>query len=461
MYKKWQSKLTGSKQALSSRLAKDKKFFFHFYVVVGFLIAISYHLIANQSMDENLANVAFDILIRVEKHFAVKEEQRQSPVYFFDIDHQTFKKWGEPLQTPRDKVAGLVEAAWRNNSKVVVLDILLDKTDCCNVAGDKKLRGLLEKMLRDNAQTKVIFPVAVGVDGERKLNIYDDLIDKKSANGEQIFFRGIPAVSASAKDLINRYWAAFAKGRSPKNNTSEILWSSPLLAAAIYENNLSQLDDAAAKLLSNQDAKGKTTVTLGGKKLVIPLNRSEHRAEIYTQRIRFRLIPPTAPYYESNLLPVMRMAGVIESVGFNAFKEDLAGKIVIIGNSSPDTWDIRQTPIGRLPGMYVVGNAVNTIVSGAQPVQTHWWISLMVEGAVIILAAFLFARVSSMAAQSATSAIFLTIALPVSWYLFSRWGLFFNFVIPVFGMSIITKINELLNRDSANSNGKGMPDANY
>jgi CHASE2 domain-containing sensor protein len=145
----------------------------------------------------------------------------------------------------------------------------------------------------------------------------------------------------------------------------------------------------------------------------------------------------------------MRMAGIIESIGFNNFQENLDGKGVVIGNSSPDTWDIRQTPVGKMPGLYVIGNAVNTIISGIQPVPTHWWINLLAEAAVIFLAAFIFTRVSTFFGQLATSAIFLIIAIPVSLFIFYRWGLFFNFVMPLFVMSPIRKIFKLLNWGNA------------
>lgn len=324
-------------------------------VCVGLFIALIFVATSSSQWGDALLNSAFDQLVRHEYYNTSNSVQDGNPLYFVEITPDEYHQWGEPLVTPRNRLADLVEAAWKKGAPVVVLDILLDRPDRDNPGGDTKLRRLLEKMLRENAQTKVVFPVRIGSDGLLRNHIFDDLLNNKTADGHRIFYPAVPTVLASERDLLNRFWGLYQVGRDQNGHTI-IVWSVAVLATALHAETQGKLEEVATALIaetehgsSDAHATGQH-VELGGEKLHLsPLKKtvlpgidqpvyeeSELHSLPYTQRIRFLIPPDTkekrdASNFRSGLSP-----------------DSLAGKIVVIGNSSPETGDILPTPVGRI-----------------------------------------------------------------------------------------------------------------
>ena len=118
---------------------------------------------------------------------------------FVEIDHETYKKWGKPLVTPRDQLARTIETVYKGGAKVVVVDILLEDKDCCHPEYDRQLRKVLENMTDEKAATNVIFPVRLGKEGDIRENLFGDLIDKNPD-----FHRAVSNFSASPADKVVR-----------------------------------------------------------------------------------------------------------------------------------------------------------------------------------------------------------------------------------------------------------------
>ncbi len=119
------------------------------------------------------------------------------------------KQWGEPLITSRDKLAKIIETAYKSGARLIVLDILLESKDCCNPDNDKQLRTVFEEMTNKNVPTKVIFPVRIGQKGVIKNNLFDDLIGKNPN-----FYTAIPDITATATDKVIRYNSCVIKLQS-------------------------------------------------------------------------------------------------------------------------------------------------------------------------------------------------------------------------------------------------------
>ncbi|UPU38202.1 CHASE2 domain-containing protein [Geomonas paludis] len=420
---------------------------------IGVLIALVFTVTASTQWGEVLLNAAFDVMVRYEHSSLTADAQGKSPLFFVEITPQEYRQWGEPLITPRDRLASLVETAWQKGAPVVALDVILDKPDLLDPAGDAKLRGLLERMLRENARTQVVLPVRVGSEGDLRPHLFEDLLERRTADGRKILHRAAPIVVASESDLLNRFWGAYEVGRDA-HGKPQIIWSLPVVAAALYHDARSgtaaasaELDRAAAALLAAgsrepREAHGSegeghhvsigtslihlsalqtgpapeaaTTMYLAGESHSLP----------YTQRIRF-LIP----------------AGVRDRRDAGNFRpglspDSLAGRIVLIGNGSPETGDILATPVGRMPGMFLIGNAINTIVSGKMPVHLPAWQHFAIEALIIVFAAWLFLHFHSTLAQILSSLVFIVLLVPFSWAIYQQWGLFFNFLVPVLGMQL-------------------------
>jgi len=422
----------------------DRKLLSHFWVnvAVGILIALAFECAGESQWGEGMRDAAFDLLVKYEFLKAPDSAQRSNPLYFVEITPAEYRQWGEPLLTPRNKVADLIEAAWKKGAPVVVLDILLDRPDREHPDADLKLRRLLGRMLRENARTRVVFPVRIGVDGKLRSHLCEDLFERKTADGVRLFYPALPTVLASDVDLLNRFWDCYQVCRD-RSGQNRIIWSVPVLATALHTGSQDQLDRAARKLLAaaGQEGRGSAEeleVELGaGAVHLAPLERvasapgtppayqageSDHLS--YAQRIRFLI---------SSQTPARRDSGNFRP---GLSPDLLTGKIVIIGNASYETGDILATPVGQMPGMYLLGNAINTIATDRMPAHLNHWLEFAMEALVIVIAAWFFLRFHTMLAQLLTSIIFLAVLIPLSWGLYRNFGLFFNFIAPVVGMRL-------------------------
>jgi hypothetical protein len=418
-----------------------KKYWFN--VFVGTVIAAFFSVTGSSQLGDAWLNTAFDQLVRYEYDNTSSSVQDGKPLYFVEITPDEYRQWGEPLITPRNRLADLVEAAWKKGAPVVVLDILLDRPDRENPDGDAKLRRLLEKMLRENSHTKVVFPVRIGADGLLRSHIFEDLLQNKTADGQRIFYPAVPSVLASEGDLLNRFWGLYQVGRDQRGHTI-IVWSVAVLASVLHAETQGKLEEVGKALISGTEHESSDShatgvyVELGDKKLHLPPLKkniqqgigqpvyveSEFHSLPYTQRIRF-LIPPDTK--------ARRDAGNFRP---GLSPDTLAGKIVVIGNSSPETGDILATPVGRIPGMYLIGNAINTIVTGRMPSHMKPWAHFTIELIIILIAAVAFYNYQHILVQYVLSFVFLVVFILLSWILFQRNGEFFNFILPAMGMML-------------------------
>lgn len=412
-------------------------------VGVGVIITMIFSFTTSTQWGEELMNAAFDLLVRYENHKVVTSEHMENPLFFVEITPAEYKQWGEPLLTPRDHLAALIETAWEKGSPVVVLDILLDRPDPQNQAADTKLRRLLVRMLHENARTQIVFPVRIDNEGNLRHHLFEDLLEQRTGDGRRIFYPAVPTALASEGDLLNRFWGLYQVARNQAGHT-EVVWSVPLLAAALHAGSEAHLEKAAIALVattqhgSNDAHTSGPQINLGNVEIHLPpllrrsLLRGDHPIFVegeshglpYTQRVRFLIHPETRAKRDAgNFRPGLS-------------PDSLAGKIVVIGNGSPETGDILSTPVGRMPGMYFIGNAINTIVTGRMPVHLNAWLHYVAEFFIIVIAALIFLRLHAVLAQILLSAVFLLLFIPLSWYIYREWGLFFNFIIPVAGMRL-------------------------
>ena len=213
-------------------------------IVIGTLVVIAFHLLENTNLGESTINTFFDKYITKESLEAAKVDisLETSGIVFVDIDHKTYFEWGEPLITPRDKLAEIIELAYMQNPKLIVLDILLENPDS-NKDKDRKLRDVLRNILKDsnNTNTRIIFSSRIGYDKNMekeilKKTIVDDLImsaENIAMNGDlKKFYPASPYTSRSTSDYVERYWNLY-ETYTDKNGKKRILWGLPLLAAIL------------------------------------------------------------------------------------------------------------------------------------------------------------------------------------------------------------------------------------
>lgn len=374
---------------------------FAYNLLIGIIIYGLAILLGKTGTGEEVADKGFDLLTMLESEWFSERSVRvrDVPVYFIEITPEDHKRWNDQDVTNREKLAGLVEAAYEKEADVVVLDVLLEAP----ATGDEILRkafGNFTSHLRPRASTKLILPVQIDPDGQVRKNIFDDLISRYP----ETYWRGLAYIEATGSKALVRYWTSYRAAKT-ENGKQEGIWGIPALAAA---------------MMAEKDA----TLSM------------EHKTYVFSQRIRYRLIPQTR-----STLRIAMQASEFESGRDNPLPP-LKGKIVVIGSNSPPLGDIHRTPVGALPGMYILGNAIHTVLHGLSAPILPKIASYLFQLFAIVVAAAAFTCYPSSRAYLITVWVYFVTLMPLGCLMYLTQGDLYNYMLPVLGMRLRMKFSK-------------------
>jgi CHASE2 domain-containing sensor protein len=424
---------------------KEEKLSFFTNFGIGLTLGIAFMFMTHLQIMESLFNSTIDKIIKKETGALVTASEAcfKNPVptrecqnvrskisnhiVFIDIDSDTYIRWGEPLLIPRDKIAFFLTLADRNKARMVYLDILFDHPS--NRPGeDAELRKCLGDLTKKKSEIKVIFPTIHSAGRNQiKKNIFDDLIDKNPN-----FYRGFPYSSFSKYDRTVRYLRYYDVVKGSDGNNL-VLWGVPILTAALWTNDLSKLKALEPKILEDVQHQKR-------KKYHLPLSNGRRievgNNELFSNRIRFSLLPPGTLSKEGTLFGERMLPDEVEPL-----QQELRDKIVIIGTSSPDKEGWYLTPVGEMPGIYIIGNALNVLLGDWQVRDAPLWVNLLVNLMVILFACYMFVHFSISAARTLSAIFASMVVIPTTYFFYIKYGifintvfLFLNLLIPVLAM---------------------------
>ncbi|OQW93600.1 MAG: hypothetical protein BWK79_10295 [Beggiatoa sp. IS2] len=107
----------------------------------------------------------------------------------------------------------------------------------------------------------------------------------------------------------------------------------------------------------------------------------------------------------------------------------LQGRIVIIGGSYEASRDIYATPLGRMPGIWVLANATHSLLQHGELKRYEWqkWVTELV------LIIIMFICFSSFWGIIISWIVVITIMIPINLLLF-KYGVWLSFVLPLFSV---------------------------
>jgi serine/threonine protein kinase len=345
-------------------------------IIFGIGLAVLLHLVLLLPvLREKSVNLVVDGFLRREAINAATANVNHSKVVFVTISPHSGLKPTKMSLTPRDQIAEAVQNAVAKGAKIIYLDFQLNLPDERSPQRDAALRKILKAVTQKPDVRIILLSDVYLPKTDSSVHVYrsivDDLIDQ-SPN----IYRAEAGIVKS--DGVVRYWREYEKARS--HDKSEILWGVPLLTSVLAEGNLRQLQNLENPLLSRKDIKAQ--LDLRDQKTI---NLSNGQEDLYWQQIRFTLIPkdtlPDVP--EGNLGAISIPA---EKVPYMR-KQTFENKIVIIGNPKSDFGDIHRTPVGKMAGMYVVGNAIDTLLTGSQVNGIPFWTGVGSNLLIIIIMA--------------------------------------------------------------------------
>lgn len=435
------------------RIPLKKRMHFLINIFIGILIMVAFLLLESGTWGLQNINMQFDDYIMAESKSSVNFHDRshQSPnIVFFDIDNAAYVQWGRPDMVPRDKLARLVESAYEGEASVIVLDFDLARPDFSPLEKlpsevqaldgrqrDDLLRKVLLKIKDQPKNTKVILAATAYEDGTLHKLLYGDLVDNIS------IFKASTNFLVNNYDQVARFWKPYDFIRENNEKPEEILWSIPVLATALQLGLREQLDTNAAEVLKTEKGNVKQVVFSGGQRVAFSFYTTEETPYQYN-RIRYFFVPAGTfgAQYKGNL----NLSGRSWSQGDFIPSKDTAlsvkDKIVLIGNSSLDGGDNHVTPIGKMAGMYVHGNAINTLIHCEQPRIVGIRMHVLLEMLLTLLAAYIFLVISPGMARILIS-FGLVLLIPIGYYFFLKTGIFINFIFPLVGIGIHETVSRI------------------
>ena len=428
-------------------------------LLVGLLVVGLVIVFQNTDTVRNSREQSIDWLIGMNRGIDVAQGNNARPFVFYDIDDKSQQIWGEPLFTPRDKLATLVAAALEKRPAVLIVDVELRKS----TTDDAALLDVLRRHAATPAAPMVILVesfrwnaddthAAGGGSWMTRPSFIDDALPPNA--------RRLSASPLFAQDGDGQFrrWRSWLSACSPQGQPI-IVPSVQILALAALsgEPALASLDQALHSALPRscgEEAKlAQTRMLIGARSIAVT-------GDAFTQRILFALpwklaADETWPQVDfaggkAPLLSILPAHAITEG----GLRTTLPpGHVAVIGASNQDARDVHVTPLGAMPGSLIVINAIDSLIQHGQMTTPAAWIQLLTAIILLSIVSLIATRFPTALGTKISLAVLVMMLVPLSVYFF-RYGVWLDFALPVAAVKFfdlaMSKIRKHLhNRESA------------
>jgi len=427
-------------------------------MIVGLSILLLLTGLHDTPFHSDMQDAALDWMMKM--YSGTPPKKHTPPFAFLDIDETTYRSWGEPYISPRNKVLELLKFALSGNPEAVVVDIDLSRRAG---KGDEALaeyfrhypaaRPPENKRQQDNPPiflSRVFRPLkdaAKGIDYE----FMPSFLDQAVTSSPLVYWTS-PLFDID-EDFVIRGWRPWEI--TCDRNTVTITPSVQLLVylqlnahqslahfideirRQLTETNANQcngtmITNAGMQAGGESESPDDMTFKIGELELH---RRSTNLSRRFIYEVPWKLEPnETRPVveYQGKVAPILstRSAGVITQQSDMVDSSWLAGHIVIIGGSYSEGRDIFPTPIGQMPGAMVLVNAIHSLLQYGVLSPPPMWIMLLVQSLLILLISIIFSRFDSFWGLLVSGGMVILLLLPVSFWIF-RYGIWVDFALPL------------------------------
>lgn len=391
---------------------------------------------------------AMDAMIRLHATVGTIPHQSSSFAYYYiDIDDATYEKWGEPLLTPRDKLARLVTFARHGAARAIVVDVALDRVSSGIMPNGAGADSLLTAAIAADTAARDppivmarTFSVADSSGPQPCLDQRHSFLEESVPRAAHVYWAA-PLFERRDYTIVRdwRLWQ-WVCGSTP--GSASVVPSVQLLTTVLLRTGSSR---ALMEWLTaaTVDASGRGAAPYTGAGLEIAPTADE-----LSQRVIYGMpwrtpTRPTVPLPGGGTGPVLDegSAGVLADTTHRVDSSVVRGRVVIIGGSSSEARDVYATPVGPMPGGLILANATqslsqyNVLRATTGPVR---WLLLL---GLIVVVSIIFARMHYFWAQIASSAVIVIALLPFS-FLFFKSGQWLDFAGPLVAVQIHHAIAE-------------------
>jgi CHASE2 domain-containing sensor protein len=426
-------------------------------LLLGLTITVLLHAFRDTATVGSVEDASLDWVMAMRSGDAPTAGLR--PVLFLDIDEASYQAWGEPLLTPREKLARLIDFALAGGAAAIVVDVDLSRP---GAGGEAALwRSLARYAAADRDSAAPLPPLVLARVTRARLPEHHDSLPTERPTAFDHLVAAAPGLhwgavtfdqDADGKVRRWRLWDAACDAAG----VALIRPSIQLQLKALLDANPAQcaaLHDALA-LLTPVDCDDMALRAPGarGRALVVQLGTEpvhlepERIARRIGYRLRWRPAPGEMPQtllhgVQVPVLTVLSAARITDAV--QPLDPGLArGHLVIIGASHAEGRDVYDTPLGLMPGALIVANAVLSLDSHGELRGPGLLATLAVETLLIVVLSLLFARFNGFWAGLGGGALVLFGLLPLSlWLIADGWWL--NYAIPLLAIQAYQMAAEL------------------
>ena len=411
-------------------------------ILVGILIAVAIHRWNHITPVVGLQDAAMDVMMQVSQNLP-----RMRPAIlggapigytFLDIDEDTYRTWGEPLYTPRDKLLRLIQFAADGGAAVLVVDVDLSRRGF-NAEHDAALTAFLQKRASRKEGTPIVLMrsfhpradrTTVEFTSEVRRSFLDEYLEWTAMPWAQPLFR------RTVSDGIVRYWQMIApaclNGRPVVVPSAQLVafigllkWRGDDAAASAARSAVSALAPAACDKSAATLMPVNKTLQLGPHRIQLGQDAGIGERIIYTVSWNPGQVP--------DLLSVP--ARLVTESTAPLSSEAVAGRVVVIGASYADSGDLHQTPLGLMPGALIIVNATKSLASFGQIAEPPTVVRWAVELVLIVGTALAFSRLGSVLGTLTSTIAIVALLVPLSFYFF-KFGVWVDFAVPLLAMSL-------------------------
>ncbi|MDI3326586.1 CHASE2 domain-containing protein [Pontibacterium granulatum] len=416
---------------------------------IGIIVVLIVHKAQDLKFISSQVAQGFDLMLRLQSNSDLEDVP---PFVFLDIDSDSHLAWGEPVVTPRDKLAQLLEYALSSQAKAVILDIDL------NLPVDSQpIESVLNTFGSPDAGSPPLILMKTfrelspkNADGYRELrpSTLDSLVAKTA------HYHWASPLFEVDSDFILRRWKQWVAGCS--NHEPRLIPSSQLLLLAVYSDPTARNFYVAMEKLTPSSCLGWKKARPG--LLNTTVQAGEHdihwQGSDLQRLIMFNIgwpsylnsnagVPDTTlkedgQAYRFKALTIIPAHIVTESpvIPDTAL---LKNHVVIIGNSSQYGGDLHATPLGLMPGSLVIVNAVHSLFSIGEIEPPPLPVILLIELGLLIGISLLFTTNPPGRASLLSTGLVVFVIFPIACIVFKE-GVWLDFTLPL----IAVELHELL-----------------
>jgi len=439
-------------------------------ILVGLLIELLLAQTGGFAVLVGIRNAAMDTVLRNHAWIENLSTEDVAPrLSLIDVDEASWRDptWGEPYRAPRHRLAQLVTYAFDHGARLVVLDVLVETSAQDAAApGNQALASALAALKPGQS---VILSRSI----RRPLQEIDDPVARVAPFLPDSPFDGLktPGTIIEAlpefhidRDAQVRSWtlwhsvcipdfpgAVFGRWRPLPSiqlaAAAQTQTFPPWRRAGGFGRCATQISGAIPGLTTTEAADRAMRNWIARTKPFEHSRAPETDDPHATSPDWRRFEPGSRIYYRSAYDPEACRAGPIQRVsavailakGQSAAAEvpcalpDRLARIVIIGQSADAVGDKWATPLGPMPGAYIIANAILSLQDPGPIEELPWLVEGLLALAHIGLVAWAFAWFSSVRAIAIVGLPLVVTLMLLSWVCL-KFGVWIDYAMPALGI---------------------------